>query len=225
MRQELVQRRIEQANGHRQSGHDLEQRFEVRALHGQHLGKRLAAAGFVVGADHLAHGENAAFLEEHMLGAAEPDALGTELPRLAGLARGIGVGAHAERSRLVGPPHDGGKVAGQLGLAHLHTALEHLALAAVDGDDVALPEDLTGDCHGAGLIVDTHRAGTAHARPPHAARHYGGMTRHAAPGGEDAGGRMHAVDVLGARFDADQDDLPALTLQGLGLVRIKHDLA
>ena len=152
VRQELVQRRIEQADGHRQSGHDLEQRLEVGALHGQHLGERLAAAGLVVGADHLAHGEDAAFLEEHVLGAAEPDALGAELAGLARLARRVGVGAHAQRPRLVGPAHDGGEVARQLRLAHLHPALEHLALAAVDGDDVALPEHLAADRHGAGLV-------------------------------------------------------------------------
>ncbi len=84
---------------------------------------------------------------------------------------------------------------------------------------------LAADCHGAGLVVDAQRAGAAHARPPHAARHHGGVARHAAAGGENAGGRVHAVDVLGARFDANQDDLPALALQGLGLVGIEHDLA
>ena len=75
------------------------------------------------------------------------------------------------------------------------------------------------------LVVDAQRTGAAHARPPHAARHHGGVARHAAAGGENAGGRVHAVDVLGARLDANQDDLAALALQGLGLVGIEYDLA
>ena len=79
VRQELVQRRIEQADRHRQAGHDLEQRLEVGALHRQDLGERAPAAGLVVGADHLAHGEDAARLEEHVLGAAQADALGAEV--------------------------------------------------------------------------------------------------------------------------------------------------
>ena len=45
-------------------------RFEVRALDGQDLGKRPPATGFVVGANHFAHGQDAACLEKHVLGAA-----------------------------------------------------------------------------------------------------------------------------------------------------------
>ena len=39
VRQELVQRRVEQADGHRQPGHDLEELDEVGALHRQDLGR------------------------------------------------------------------------------------------------------------------------------------------------------------------------------------------
>jgi hypothetical protein len=42
--EELVQRRVEQPDGDRQTGHDLEQRGEVLALHGQELVERGAAA-------------------------------------------------------------------------------------------------------------------------------------------------------------------------------------
>ena len=49
------------------------------------IGKSLASAarrGFLVlGQDHLAHGADAVLVEEHVLGAAEPDALGAELDR------------------------------------------------------------------------------------------------------------------------------------------------
>ena len=103
VRQELVQRRIEQADRDRQPGHDLEQRLEVGALHGQDLGQRPAAARLVVGADHLAHGEDAVGLEEHVLGAAEADALGAELARLRRIARRVGIGAHAEAARARRP--------------------------------------------------------------------------------------------------------------------------
>ncbi len=62
-------------------------------------------------------------------------------------------------------------------------------------------------------IVDTDAAGARHAGLAHAARHHRGMRGHAAAGGENAFGGMHAVDVLGARLDAHQDDLrgPALS--------------
>ena len=63
--------------------HDLEQLDEVRALHRQQLGERRAAARLVVGEDHLAHRDDAVALEEHVLGAAEADALGAEVARRA----------------------------------------------------------------------------------------------------------------------------------------------
>ena len=79
--QELVERRVEQADGDRQAAHDPEQLDEIVALHGQDLGQRRAPALDGLGHDHLAHGDDALAIEEHMLGAAEPDALGAETPR------------------------------------------------------------------------------------------------------------------------------------------------
>ena len=67
----------------------------------------------VVGEDHLAHRVDAVALEEHVLGAAEADALGAELAR--DLARRRGVSALARtfrRADLVGPAHQRRELAG-----------------------------------------------------------------------------------------------------------------
>ena len=69
--------------------------LEVALLHRLELGERLLALLERVGADHLADGGDTVSLEEHMLGAAEADALGAELDRLRGIVRVIGVGADA----------------------------------------------------------------------------------------------------------------------------------
>ena len=66
------------------------------ALHRQDLGQRRAPALLVVGQDHLAHGDDAVAVEEHVLGAAKADALGAELARLGRVERRLGVGAHAQ---------------------------------------------------------------------------------------------------------------------------------
>src|SRR3546814_10480094 len=65
----------------------------------QQLGERRAPPLLVGGQDHLAHGDDALALEEHMLGAAQPDALGPELARRAGVGRGLGIGARSEERR------------------------------------------------------------------------------------------------------------------------------
>ena len=128
MGQELVQRRIEQADRDRQARHDLEQLDEVLLLHRQDFGKRRTAAFLILGHDHLAHGNNPVGVEEHMLGAAEPDAFGAEFARLGRVRRRVGIGADLHAPQAVGPLHQRAEVAGQLRLAHLHRALDDLAV-------------------------------------------------------------------------------------------------
>ena len=132
MRQELVERRVEEADGDGEPAHDGEQLDEVGPLVGQELGERRAPPGLVLGEDHLAHGDDAVALEEHVLRAAEADALGPEGARRAGVERRLGVGAHLHPPRGVGPAHQGRELAGQLGLEHPDGAEQHLAGGAVD---------------------------------------------------------------------------------------------
>ena len=207
VRQEFVQRRIEQADGDRPPAHDLEQLDEIAALHRQQLGERRAARLLVVGEDHLAHRLDAVLVEEHVLGAAEPDAFGAEAHGGLGVGRRVGIGAHAELAHLVGPADQRGKFAGELRLDHVDLAGEHLAGRAVDGDEVALFERLAAGGHGLRGVIDAQRAGAGDAGLAHAARNHGGVRGHAAAGGEDAFGGVHAVDVLRRGLHAHQDDL------------------
>ena len=126
---------------------------------------------------------------------------------------------------LVGPAHERAEIAGKFRLHHRHGAGQHLAGRAVDGDDVALPEDAAGNAELAGGVVDAHAAGARHARNAHAAGNDGGMAGHAAARGQDAFGRMHAVDIFRAGLDAHQDDLATERLQRFGIFGGEHDLA
>ena len=65
--QELVQRRIDRADGHRFAAHALEDAVEVVTLQRQQLVQGLAPVGFVVGQDHLLDDRNATFAEENVL--------------------------------------------------------------------------------------------------------------------------------------------------------------
>ncbi len=79
-----------------------------------------------------------------MLGAAEADALGTEVAGELGVLGVVGVGAHTRRGTsqtdLVGPVQDGVEVAGELGRTRSTAPRTTIAGGAVDGDDVALVE-------------------------------------------------------------------------------------
>ena len=192
---------------------------------GRSLSSAARRAGLVVGEDHLAHRDDAILLEEHVLGPAEADALGAEGERGPRVGRRLGIGADPHPPRLVGPLHQLAEVAGELRLAHRDDPGEHLAGRAVDGDDVALLEDAAPGGHRARLVVDADRARAGDAGLAHAARHHRGVAGHAAAGGEDALGRVHAVDVLGAGLDADEDHLLSRLLRGLGFLGREDDLA
>ena len=89
MRQELVQRRVEQADGDGQAVHRLEDADEVRLLERLELGERRLA-----GRPRRRRGSSSrmaamrSLAEEHVLGAAEADPLGAELAGLGGVRRG-----------------------------------------------------------------------------------------------------------------------------------------
>jgi hypothetical protein len=166
MRQEFVQRRIEQADGDRQARHHVEDRDEIGALFGQQLGQRGAAAGFVFGQDHLAHGGNAPGLEEHVLGAAQADAFGAELAGDLAIERGFGVGAHFHAAVLVGPDHQRGEIADQFGFHHRHFAGHDLAGRTVERDQVAFGHFAVADARLARGHVDRQARGARNAGRP-----------------------------------------------------------
>jgi len=219
VRQELVQRRIEQPDRHRQALHDLEQLDEIGALHRQQPRQRGAADLLLLGQNHLAHGADAGLLEEHVLGAAEPDALGAELDRGARILGRVGIDADADLARRVGPAHQRAELARQLGLDHRHAACEHLPHRAVDGDDVAGLEGARADAHGAAAVIDADRAAAGDAGFSHAARHHGGVRGHAAAGGQNAFGRVHAVNVFRRGLDPHQNDFMTVGLQFRRFIR------
>ncbi len=205
--QELVQRRIEQADGDRQRLHGLEEANEILALHGQQLLERIAALLFVVGQDHGANVLDAAFGKEHVLGAAQSDAFGAEQASLLGVAGHVGVGANAQLANRVNPAHELDQV-GIVGTRRdgLELAVDDAAGGAVERDPVALLEGLALDAQFLSGFVDGAVAGAGHAALAHAAGDDSRVRGHAAARGENAGRDFHAADVLRRGFAAHQDD-------------------
>ena len=93
--QELVQRRVEQPHGDGQAVHRVEDADEVGFLLRAQLLERGVFVGFVVGEDHALH-DRQPVAEEHVLGAAQADALGAELAGALRVFGEIGVRAHPQ---------------------------------------------------------------------------------------------------------------------------------
>ena len=164
VRQELVQRRVQKTNGGRQTFQLPENAGKVPLLIRQEFGQRLLPVFNVFGQDHLAHRINAIAFEEHVLGAAQADAGCAEGHGVGGLLRCVGVGAHLHPRSFAAPIHE--LAEHQVRRAFLSSQRfldQHLddfrrrrrelagidfTCRTVDGDGIALPENLTVHTHG-----------------------------------------------------------------------------
>ena len=104
--------------------HRAEEADEVLALHREDLVERALAVLGLVREDHLAHRRDALAAEEHVLRAAEADAFGAERDRVRGLVGLVGVGAHLQPPRLVGPLHERRVALVDLALLRVERAVE-----------------------------------------------------------------------------------------------------
>ncbi|OPZ91222.1 MAG: hypothetical protein BWY73_01146 [candidate division TA06 bacterium ADurb.Bin417] len=212
-RNELVQGRIKQADGHRQAVHHLQGGLDVVLDEDEEIGQGGPALLDGAGKNHLAQQEErffAVLAVEHVLGAEEADALGAEFPRPGGVVGRVGVGPHAQLPEGIGHLHevDEARVLG--GVDHRKPPLVDVAAGAIQGQDIPFLEGpaVHGQPALAGLDVEGAAAHDAALAP--AAGHQGRVAGHAAPAGKNAGRGPHALDVLGVGLLADQQDRLAL---------------
>ena len=222
--QELMERRVQQTDGHRLALHGLVDGLEVALLHGLQLLQSLLALLQGLGDDHLTDGGDPVGIEEHMLGPAEANALGAEVDGLLGVLRGVGVGADLELAVLVGPGHDPAELAGDGSLGSGDGFAVDVAGGAVDGEPVAFLIDLAGQLELLVGLVHLDGAAAGDAAGAHAAGHDGRVGGHAAADGQDALGVVHAFDILGGGFQSNQNDLVALLRPLSGVLSREDDL-
>ena len=139
---ELVQRRIQEADGDRVALKSLIESLEVSLLIRKDLVQSLFSLFDGIGADHLAERGDPLRIEEHVLGTAEADTLGAKLSRLLRVGRGVCVGSDFQLPVLVGPCHDAAELAGDLCVDSRDHAVIDVAGGSVDGDEVAFLEGL-----------------------------------------------------------------------------------
>ena len=84
----------------------LARRRRGRQLGAQLVGLLAQTLGAGAIEDHLTHPGKPVLSKEHVLGAAEPDALGAELAGLLGVTGHVRVGPHPQSAHFVGPGHE-----------------------------------------------------------------------------------------------------------------------
>ena len=179
-----------------------------------------------LGQDHAAHHGQAVLAQEHVLGAAQADALGPELAGVGRVVTGVGVGPHGQvaLADVVGPRR-----------ARSRRRPAAWPRSAAPGPTTTMPAPPSRETQSPSHSVTPPGAHRAVAQAQHlgaddgrlapAPGHHGGVADQAAPGGEDALGGQHAVHVLGRGLVAHQDDLLAALGRGRGVVGAEVDAA
>ena len=162
--------------------------------------------------NHGLHVRHAILGEEHVLGAAQADALGAEAAGRLGVARDIGVGADTERAaEFVRLTHERGEDTprsgrrrwcwpgrGILRRSNRRATASRLPLARA-----FLP--LTFTDSSLLVLADFDRARAGHAGNAHAASDHRRVAGHAAARSQNALGDFHAVNIVRLRFGANQN--------------------
>ena len=173
--------------------------------------------------DHLPHRGEPLALEEHVLGAAEADALGAEVAAPVRVGRRVGVDPHPELPDPVGPLHEPDEVR-RSAPARSSAAWPANTLPVLPSTVIQSPSascrPLTAKRPAFSSTSSSCAPGDA--RLAHAAGHDGGVRRHAAARGEDRLGHHHAVEVLGRGLPPHQDHRLPRAPQLLGPVGVEH---
>ena len=154
---------VEQPNGDREPVHGFEDADEVPLLQGKEASVRGLLLGVGLGEDHLAHRVDAFLTEEHVLGAAQTDALSPAGACVRGLVGRVRVGAHAETSPTVGDRHQPLERVPDPLLARIRVARASLLEHRLFERQLA-HEDVAGE------PVDRDRVAFLHGRPVRAER-------------------------------------------------------
>mmetsp|Transcript_34408 Transcript_34408/g.111967 ORF Transcript_34408/g.111967 Transcript_34408/m.111967 type:complete len:633 (-) Transcript_34408:787-2685(-) len=222
---ELMQGRVQQAHRHGQAVHDGEELQHVRALHDQKLVQGRATAGFVQGQDHLTHRHDAVALEEHVLGAHEPDAFRAEISGGPGIRCSFGVRTNLHAPKRIRPLHDCAEVAAHPRGHRGNLAKNHLPGSPIDREHVSCSHHNVSDVHDLRGIVHPQGACSRDTGPSHAACHHGSMASHTTTRGQDPLGSVHPTDVLRAGLDAHQQHALPIQTEALGLAGVENHFA
>ena len=222
VRQEFVQRRVEESNGRRQAFQFAEHPGEVFPLIRQQFRERFPPVVGLLGENHLAHRVDTVTLEEHVLRAAEADARGPERDGVGGLFRIVRIGADLQPRSLVAPFHQLLEVSvdsavfgrqtflqqhlNDLARSGFELAQVNVAAGAVDREIITFVASQWTDGQCPGLIIHLQLAGAAHANFPHLPRHKRRVRTDTAARGEDAFGGNHSAQVFRRCLHADQED-------------------
>ena len=153
VRNELMQRRIEQTNVYRMTVHSLQDAIEVLLLIRKKLGERLLATFLRTRKNHLTHGLDLLILKEHMLSTAQTDTYCTKVTCHLCIMRRISIGTNYQLGIFIAKVHQLSKVACHLCRLGLHLPVINLTCRTIQRNEITLVKQHSVDFYSTGLIV------------------------------------------------------------------------
>ena len=172
---EFVQRRVEQTNGYRTTGHRLENTLKVSLLVRQNLSQCLAASFRIFRQNHLAHSLDFLTFEEHVFRTAKTDTHRSEITCDLCIVRSIGIGTYLQFRIFISQLHQFGKITGQFGCFCFYLSFVNLTGATVQRNEVAFFQHNAIYLYRTGFVVDIQCACTGYATFTHTAGHNGSV--------------------------------------------------
>ena len=160
-----------------------------------------------------------------MLGPAQANTFRAKIPRCLRIQRRFGICAHFHAAAGIGPHHQCAEITHQFRLQGRNLARHHFAGRAVERQYVAFGQGAASDAQDACCCINLQATRAGNAGTPQAARNNRRMAGHPAACRQYALCGMHAVNIFGAGFDADQYDRLAHIVEAFRRVGVEHNLA
>ena len=174
--------------------------------------------------DHLAHHTQTVPFKEHMLRAAQTDALGQEVPRSLRIGRRIGVRTHANVTIFIRPFQQCLERVIQRGFFERGRPCQNIARRTIDGDYLTLGKFAAVRCdHHAALFVDHKVGGANHTGQTKTASDHSRVAGDTAADSQNRIGGVHPANILGRCFATNEDTRLAPRGTGLRIIRRKHN--
>ena len=224
LRQELMQRRIQQTNRNAAALHSLEDAFEVLCLVRlkkiESLLTLLRRTGYAEHTDCL---NTLLGVEEHVFRTNKTNTFRAELNCTSSIFRRIRIGTDLHRTTLISPLHEGSEVSGNCSRNTLNLSLVNKARITINGDDVTFVEGLTVHSELLSGFINLDFTAAGYTACTHTTGDNSRMRRHTAANRNDRLGNMHTRNVFRRRLKTNQNNLLAGSSLCLSILGVEHD--
>ena len=201
MRNKLMQRRIEQTNSHRTTGHCFKDALKVGLLIRKNLSECFTTSFCIFCQNHFAHCFDLFTFEEHMFRTAKTDTYCTKVTCYFRIVRSIRIGTYLQTGIFIREFHQIGKVSGKFGSLSFYLTIIYFACTTVQRNIIAFFQNNAVNFYCTSLIVDVQCSCTGYTTFTHTTSYHSSMRSHTTTSCQDTFGNCHTGQVFRRSLD------------------------